>query len=372
MSIALGFVFSMLIMACGSGASGEGDPVAKLNQLKEQRAALESEIATLEQQLIEEGVLEKKLRTVAISEVQPTAFRHFIDLQGKVEAEDNVMATAQMPGTLKRVLVKNGSVVQKGQLLAEIDDAVILKSMAEIEGQLHVAKDLYERQKSLWEQNIGSEVQYIQAKNNMESLERSLATLKENHNMARITAPTSGTVDMVLLKVGQAISPGVPLCQILNLTDLKVVGQVTEAYAAKVKRGDKVQVFFPDTKEEITTTVSYVSKIINPNTRTFTVECNLGRGEYRANQIAVLKIVDYQNPQAITVPVNVIQSAEGEDFILTAEKTGNGQEAIVKKATVKQGQTYNGMVEILEGLKPGDLVVSTGFQDVNLGETVLF
>lgn len=360
--------FIVFLVACGGGAS---DPASELAALKEQKAQIESKILELEKQ-VNQGGKAQKMRTVAITEVKQDAFRHFIDLQGKVDAEESVMATAKMPGSLRRVLVKNGDNVRQGQLLAEIDDAVMTKSLAELEGQLRVAEDIYNRQKGLWDQKIGTEVQFIQAKNGKESLERSITTMREQMAMTRIYAPTSGSVDLVLLKQGQAIAPGMPLCNIVNLSRLKIAGEVTEAFASKVKKGDKVQVFFPDLNKEITTTVTYVAKTINPMTRTFTVECALPAGaDYRANQVAVMKIVDYQNPNAVTVPVNVIQTAADGDFILVAEKT-TGNQATVKKVTVKQGSNYNGVVEILNGLKKGDFVISTGFQDVNNGETVVF
>lgn len=277
-----------------------------------------------------------------------------------------------MPGTLKRVYVKNGDDVRRGQLLAEIEDNILQKSLAELEGQLATATDIYNRQKGLWDQKIGTEVAFIQAKNGKESLERSIATLKENIGQTKIYAPTSGTVDLVVLKQGQVISPGMPLCNILNLSNLKIKGEVTEAYAAKVRKGDQVQVFFPDLKKEITTRVTYVSKTINPMTRTFVVECALpNAADYRANQVAVMKIVDYQSANAVTIPVNVIQTSQDGEFVLIAEKTGD-KTAVAKKANIKQGSNYNGMVEILSGLKKGDWVITTGFQDVNNGETVAF
>jgi RND family efflux transporter MFP subunit len=293
-------------------------------------------------------------------------------MRGKVDAGESVLATSRMPGTLKKVYVQNGDAVRRGQLLAEIDDAVMLKSLAEVEGQLITATDIYNRQKGLWDQKIGTEVAYIQAKNAKESLERTIVTLKEQWGMTKIYAPQSGTADMVMLKAGQAISPGIPLCNILNLSDLKIKGEVTEAYAAKVKRGDKVQVFFPDLNKEISSVVTYVSKSINPNTRTFTVECRLPAGsEYRANQVAVMKIVDYQNASAIALPINLIQTAEDGDFVLVAEKTGEKQ-AVARKVSIKQGQNYNGIAEVLQGLKKGDLLISTGFEEINNGETVAF
>ena len=364
-------IVAIVLEACSAKSTTE-DPLAKLAELKEQKSALDAQIATLEQQLKAEGKIEEKFHTVGITELKPGPFSHYIDLQGRVDADESVAATSKIPGILKRVLVDNGDYVKSGQLIAEIDDAVLQKNMAELEGSLAVATDLYNRQKSLWDQNIGSEVQYIQAKNNMETLQRSMATLKENWAMTKIHAPTSGTVDMVMLKQGQAISPGVPLCNILNLNDLKIVGAVTESYAAKVKQGDLVKVYFPDIDKEITTKISYVSKSINTVNRTFTVECDLGQGDYRANQIAVMRIVDYHKPSTISIPVNLIQTGEEGDYVVLVEKTDVERHATVKKVPVSQGQNYNGYVEILNGLKAGDLLITTGFQDVNIGETVLY
>jgi membrane fusion protein, multidrug efflux system len=362
-------IFTMAILglsACGGGAK---DPATELAALKDQKTQIEAKIAELEKQA--GGPAAPKVRAVGLTEITSGAFRHYIDLQGKVDADESVMATSKMPGALRRVLVKNGDNVSRGQLLAEIDDAVMQKGLAEMEGQLVTATDIYNRQKGLWDQKIGTEVAFIQAKNAKESIERSMATMRENLSMTKIYAPQSGTVDMVLLKTGQAIAPGMPLCNILNLSNLKIKGDVTEAYAAKVRKGDQVQVFFPDLNKEITTRVTYVSKSINPMTRTFTVECALPGTGYSANQVAVMKIVDYQNANAVSIPVNLIQAGEDGDFVFVVEKSGANQ-GTIKKAPIKQGSNYNGQVEILSGLRKGDFVVSTGFQDVNNGEAVTF
>lgn len=245
--------------------------------------------------------------------------------------------------------------------------------MSELELQLKTAEDIYTRQKSLWDQKIGTEIQFIQAKTNKEAVEQRIATTKEQWQQTKIYAPISGTVDMVLLKAGQAIAPGVPLCNIINLGDLKIVGSVPEAYAAKVRQGYAVQLYFPDLDKNINARVSYVSKTINPTNRTFTVECALpASSEYRANMVAVMKIVDYQNPKAIVIPINLIQAGTDGDFVLVADKQGTENNALVRKADIRQGNNYNGMVEITSGLKAGDFVISTGFQDVNSGETVAY
>lgn len=360
----------VLLSACGGG--GVKDPAAQLAKLKEDKAAIDAQITALEKEIGTASGQPARVKTIGLTEVKTGVYRHFIDLQGKVDAEESIPATAKMPGTLKRVYVKNGDDVRRGQLLAEIEDNILQKSLAELEGQLATATDIYNRQKGLWDQKIGTEVAFIQAKNGKESIERSIATLKENIGQTKIYAPTNGTVDLVVLKQGQVISPGMPLCNILNLSNLKIKGEVTEAYAAKVRKGDQVQVFFPDLKKEITTRVTYVSKTINPMTRTFVVECALpNAADYRANQVAVMKIVDYQNPNAVTIPVNVIQTAQDGEFVMIAEKTGD-KTAVAKKASIKQGSNYNGQVEVLSGLKKGDWVITTGFQDVNNGETVAF
>lgn len=369
-SLSLYTFAAVLLAACGG--QQPKDKSAQLAALKDKKAQLEAQIAQLEKEVGSAAGAPQRLHTVGLTELQSQPFRHYIDLQGRVDAEDNVPVTAKMPGTLTKVLVKNGDYVKKGQLLARIDDELMLKGLAELELQLKTAEDIYNRQKSLWDQKIGTEVQFIQAKSNKEAVEQRIATTKEQWQQTHIYAPISGTVDMVILKTGQAISPGIPLCNIINLGQLKIVGNVTEAYAAKVRQGYPVQVFFPDLNREISSRVTYVSKTIDPTNRTFSVECSLPAGnDYRANMIAVLKIIDYQNPNAIVIPVNLIQTGAEGDFVLTAEKSGDNR-AVVKKATVRQGSNYNGMVEIKDGLKKGDWVISTGFQDVNSGETVAY
>ncbi|MEQ1744801.1 MAG: efflux RND transporter periplasmic adaptor subunit [Saprospiraceae bacterium] len=362
---------AILFAACGGPAQ---DKAAQLAALKEQKSALESQIAQLEKEVGPAAGGQQRVRTVALTELQPQPFRHYIDLQGRVDAEENVPVTAKMPGTIVRVLVKNGDFVKKGQVMAQLDDDVMLKGLSELELQLKTAEDIYNRQKGLWDQKIGTEIQFIQAKTNKEALEQRIATTKEQWQQTKIMAPISGTVDMVILKTGQAIAPGVPLCNIVNLSQLKITGNVPEAYASKVKEGLPVQIFFPDTDKEVASRVTYVSKTINPTNRTFTVECALpaGSGDYRANMIAVMKIIDYQNPKAIVVPVNLIQTAEGGEFVLAADVNAEGNRATVRKVPITQGRNHNGMVEISNGLKAGDRVISTGFQDVNGGETVAF
>ncbi len=349
---------------------------AELQALREQKAQIEARIAELEKRTgAHPQQKTRPLLNVSLEQVKARPFRHYIDIQGRVVAEESVPVTAKIPGTLTRILVKNGDYVRKGQLLAQLDDDLLLKNMAELEVQLKTAQDIYERQKSLWEQKIGTEVQFIQARTNKEALEQRMAFLKEQWQQTRIYAPINGTVDVVVLKVGQVISPGIPLCQIVNLGQLKVSGDVPESYAASVRRGLPVRIHFPDLNKEVPSRITYVSPSISATNRTFVVEAALpGQSEqYRANMIAVLKIVDYENPQAIVLPVNLIyQESSGENYVLTAEKNGEANVATARRTMVNLGRSYNGMVEILGGLKAGDWVITSGVQNLNGGELVSY
>ncbi len=368
-------LFVSLLVAALSACNQPKNEAAELAALKEQRAQIEARIAELEKKLNAQPEKVRPVQTVGIEEVKLQLFRHYIDLQGHIEADESVPVTARMPGMLTRVLVKNGDYVRKGQLLAQIDDDVMLKSIAELELQLKVAQDLYERQKGLWEQKIGTEVQFIQAKTNKEALEQRIATTKEQWQQTRIYAPISGTVDMVMLKVGQAISPGIPLCRIVNLGNLKVSGDVPESYAAKVQRGTPVRLYFPDLGNEVASRITYVSPSISTTNRTFTVEAMLpsGGGPYRANMIAVMRIMDYENAKAVALPINLIyQESDGQHYVFTAERNGEEKQAMTRRTPVKLGRTYNGIVEIVSGLEAGDWVITSGIQNLTGGELVAY
>jgi membrane fusion protein, multidrug efflux system len=359
----------MALMSCGGEAPV--DNAAKLQTLKDQRAKLETQIADLEKLVAREnpGAAQAgKTHIVTADAVKVDLFQHFIDLQGMVKAENSQPATSKMPGTLTKVFVNDGSAVSRGQLIAELDGSIMQSGKAELENQLRFATDVYDRQKGLWDQKIGTEVQFLQAKNGKEAIEKSLATMQEQLANLRIYAPIGGTVDMVILKAGQAIAPGMPLCNIINMGDLRVQGDVPESYAGKLKRGDKVVVHFPDLGRDINSTITYVSKSINPLNRTISVECALPSAEqYRANMIAVMKIVDYQNAKAISIPAGLVRQTAAGDAVMMA-----GTDRVARQVNVKIGQSYNGRVEILSGLSAGDQIITTGYQNVNEGDKLEF
>jgi RND family efflux transporter MFP subunit len=277
---------------------------------------------------------------------------------------------------LTSVRVERGDRVSKGQILATIDAAILEQSKQELRTSLELARTVYEKQKRLWDQKIGTEIQYLTAKNNKESLERRLATLRQQQDQYYIKAPISGIVDEFIPKVGESVNPASPqpIARIVNTSGTKVVADISEAYAAKVKKGDEAVVYLPDTEKEMAATVRAVSQAINASSRSFSIELAIkdknAKTGLRPNMIAVVKIKDYRKDQATVIPVNVVQKDESSSFVYVAEP--DGQKNVVRKKPVTTGMTYNGKVEVLSGLAVNDKVISTGYQSLNEGQPVTF
>jgi RND family efflux transporter MFP subunit len=308
-----------------------------------------------------------KTKTVEVLSLTPRVFNNYVEVQGKVDADENVSINAEMPGTVTKLNVELGDNVSTGQVLAELDSKVIQQGIAELQNAQELTNTLFEKQKNLWDQKIGTEVQYLAAKNQKESLDKKMATLQEQVKMSKIISPINGIVDAIDIKLGQATMPGMPAIRVVNMNTLKVKGEVAESYLSKVKTGNDVVVIFPDMMDTVRTKISYAAKVISPLNRTFTATVNLdGKKEYHPNMIAILKIVDYSNPKAFTVPVSTVQKAQEGDYLFIAENKK------AKKVKVKVGRTYNGNAEILEGLKEGDKLITRGFQELNEGETIKY
>jgi len=352
-----------LTAACGKG----GDKRAELEKLRKEQADVNAKIASLEKELAASDTTGGKTKLVEVLNVQPDSFYHYIDIQGKVDADQNVTISPQMPGSVKALYVKEGDNVSVGQVLAEIDDQVMRQGVEELKTQLSLAQQLYAKQENLWKQNIGSEVQYLQAKTQKEALEQKMKTMQEQLALYKITSPIAGSVDEVDIKLGQVVAPGVPSFRVVNGNRLKIKAEVSERFAASVKEGSRVVVYFPDLKKEVNETVSFRSKAINNLNRTFTVQVNLDEtsADYHPNMIAVLKITDYQKNNALVVPQNVVQESEDGAYVYVADRSG--KTPMAKRVAVTLGQSYNGRVEVTNGLNAGDEVVTTGFEDLNNG-----
>jgi len=347
---------------------------AKLESLKKKHDEITEQIKTLEKIVAkEEGKSIEKVVDVSVSELKASEFNHYLEVQGKIDGEENVAVSPKMMGVITSIFVKEGDNVKKGQALAQMDDAIYRQSLTTLDSTRVFVNNLYVKQKKLWEQNIGSEIQYLTAKNNLESIDNNIKSIKEQLKLMTITSPIDGTVEELSVKIGQAASPGVTNAfRIVNLSKVKVLAEVAEAYSSKIKNGDQVKVFFPDLEKEITSKISFSSKYINAINRTFTCEVRLDNNNelYRANMIAIMKINDYHTNAAITVPVNLIQKIGNENYVYIADK--NLDKYIARKVKVKIGQSYNGYTEIIEGLKEGDKVISVGYQNLEDGQLLKF
>jgi membrane fusion protein (multidrug efflux system) len=363
-----GLLVIITIASCSS--SNKQD---QLNALKKKHDILSEQIKSLEKEIAVSDtnvVAESNSRKIAVTEMKPETFNHFIEVQGKLDGEENLGVSAKAPGTVETVFVRMGDKVSKGQILAKLDDAILQQTLKQMTDNLTFVNELYEKQSKLWEQKIGSEVQYLSAKNNKESLENSIKTIQDQINMMRIVSPINGTVEDVAIKIGQSVGPGLPIFRVVNFSTMKVVADIAEAYSSRINVGDEVIVQFPDLKKEIVAQISSASKYIGAQNRTFQIEVRMKPefNNFKANMIAILKINDYRAENAMMIPINIIQNDKGGSFVFVAEK-GNPS-FVAKKHETKVGQTYNGIVEITEGLKAGDLLITAGQLDLQDGEKV--
>lgn len=367
------FVAAALFASCG------GDSTNKADKLKEELKAKQTEMETLRKQIADLEVEIAGLDTSSGVEGKPVkiqtlalgTFEHSIDIQGHVDASESVSVSPQMPGLVKRVYVVAGDKVSAGQVLAEIDADAMTQQLAALKSQRDLSKQIFDRQKNLWDQKIGTEVQYLSAKTQYEALESQVKAVSEQVDMARIKAPMSGVVDAVNIKVGEMASPGYSNIVVVNTSNLRVKAEVAESYITKVKTGSAVSVYLPDADKTIPTKVSYAGKMINTINRTFNVEVALASNEENVapNMIAVLKISDYKNDSAITIPLSVIQqNANGTNYVYVAVQNAGG--LIAEKREVTYTWTYGGMAEITNGLRAGDQLIIEGSNELNAGDIV--
>jgi len=368
-------IYTMAIAAILASCSNSTDKKGELEKLKVQHDELATKIANLETEIYPDGI-QAEVKSVAVK-TEPAVscvFTHYVEVQGVVDGDQNVAVSPQTAGIVTAVYVTEGSNVKKGQVLAELDAVVLKQSLDELKTQASLVSNLFDKQKALWEKNIGSEVQFLQAKTNKEALENKIKTLQGQINMARVISPISGTVESMPLKVGQMASPGMPTSaiRVINMNSVKIKADVSENYASKIQNGDKVLVRFPDLGKEIESKLSFTSRFIDPTNRTFQVECKLQTGELqlRANMIAYVKIKDYTNEKAFCIPVNYVQSNKDGKFVFIAVQKDN--QWIATRRIVKAGMDYNGVAEILEGLSDGDKVISSGYQSINEGAQITF
>jgi membrane fusion protein (multidrug efflux system) len=374
-NILLAITLGSILAACsGEKKDSLEGKKEELAALKSQQTAtqqkikeLEKEIAKLDPQKAEEA----KIKPVSVATLDRETFRHYVELQGTVDAKNNVLVTPKTGGAVTKMYVKEGDNVSAGSVIAKIDDSILRESVEELKTQLSLITTLYEKQKNLWDQKIGTELQYLQAKNNKEALEKKLVTLNTQLSQSNVVAPMSGVVDQVNVKVGEMASPGIGVVRIVNLSNLKVSAKVSDTFAASVKKGDEVIVKFPDLNKEYRARVSFVSTTVDPLSRTFTIEANLPSDRsIKPNMMAQVQINDAIRKDALVIEQNYVQSTENGEVVYVVASEGGKN--IARAKTVKTGLIYNGKVEILEGLNAGDQIITLGYQDVSDGQPISF
>lgn len=379
------FFFSslLLVVACGGGKNSTDAKQKELADLKKSALELNAKIVALEQELAKTGGVTEKAALIAVDTVTSNVFTHYIELQGKVESESVSYITPRAGGgQVRAIYIKRGDNVKKGQLILQLDNSLIKQSAAAaaqnietLKAQAALAKSVYEKQKNLWEQNIGSEIQLMTAKTNAEALASQLKAATEQLGVVRdqlaftsIYSDVDGVAEEVNVKVGELFS-GPGQIKIVNTAKLKLTAQVPENYAGRVKVGSDLILFFPDINKTTPTKVAVMGKVIDPLSRSFFIETKLPiDNNLKPNQMAQVKIKDYEKIDAIIVPLNILQNDEVGKFVYVAVNE-NGK-LVARKKTVVIGEFYENNVEIHSGLTKGDVIVTEGFQSLYDGQTL--
>ena len=366
----------LLMTACG-GKSELEKKKAELEKLKTEQTETNAKVTKLEKEIAKLDTsfkLPEKPKLVVLTPISTTAFTHYIDLQGKIETDNAAVVTPRgQGGQVKAIYVKQGDNVRKGQLLMKLDDAVTRRQIEQANVQLKLAQDLYQRRKNLWDQKIGTEVELLNAKSNVENLEKQIDLFKEELNMSNVYAEIGGVAERVNIKVGETFSGATAAMfgiTIVNTSNLKVTANVPESYQTKVKEGTNLVITLPeDNNKSINTKVSVAGKLIDPSTRSFYIEGRISGNNFRPGQIAMVRIQDYAAPKAITVPINVMQNDEKGKFVMVAS-TENGKK-VAKKRPITTGALYGDTLEVKSGLQPGDVVITEGFQGLYDGQAII-
>jgi RND family efflux transporter MFP subunit len=370
-------IILLIVAACG-GSEGDKNLEAKKTELDKARAQLQTvrgKIIQLEKEIseLDPEFARQNTKAILVSTfiAKREPFEHKVEVRGAVESRKNVFLSAQTGGEIKRINVKEGQRVSQGQTLIELDADVIRRSIAELKTSLELATTVYEKQSKLWEQKIGTEVQYLQAKNNKVSLENKLSTAYAQLNLAMIKAPFDGTVDQLPSRVGEMASPGVPLIRIVSTDEMFLRTDVSERFIGRFKAGDKVDILFPLINKTVSTVISSVGQVINEENRTFEVEAKLPKVNFvvKPNQVVVLQLLDYVNEEALAVPTRLIQKDEIGQYIYVVEKRESG--SIARKVYVVAGTTSNKETEITEGLQGDEQIVDRGFRELTEGVEVM-
>ncbi len=344
----------------------KSEMVVQQSEIKEQIKRLDIAISELDDI--------RKVPLITTFVVKEEIFNHYLEIQGNVTTKDLLVIYPEFSGILTHVYIKEGQWVNKGQVLGKIDDGGLSQQLAQLNIQVDLAKTTFERQQRLWDQKIGSEMQYLQAKSNYEAQTQAIGQLEQQVSKTIITAPFSGTIDDVLTEQGSVVLPGqTPLMRIVNLNNMYIVTDVPEKYVSNITINKRVEVEFPVLNKKIESKVRQVGSFINPSNRTFKVEVAIPNKEksIKPNLTAKLRINDYSNPKALLIPQSIIsENANGEQYIYVIKNKVSNAEAFAEKVVIETSLTQGDVIEVITGLEPGMEIIQEGARSVNDGQKV--
>lgn len=372
-------VLSISLFSCGKKEENNAtiDSLIESKNVKElqaKKALIQADLTKIDEALATLDV-KKEEALVSVLKAKDTVFNHYLEIQGSVETRENILIQPEFQGTLVSLNVKAGQRVSKGQILGRVDDAGLSQQVASLENQYALAKTTFERQENLWDQKIGSEIQYLQAQTQMISAQRGVAQIKAQLSKTLIKAPFTGTIDDVFVEQGQVVAPSPQgLMRIVNLSNMYVSTSVPESYIGKLKVGTQVDVLLSSLGKTYKGKVRQIGNFVNPSNRSFSIEVGVPNPEnlLRPNQIANLKITDYVSQNAVVIPTNVIQEDGEKNKYIYLVTNSNGKTGIAKKVIVKTGKSSESVTEILSGLSADDIVVSEGVNIVSEGMKLNF
>ena len=379
------FILSLsiiLVISCGPKNSKSTEEILATNDytlIQKRKGEIKTQINDLKFKLnrldnvLEKIDTDKNLFLVSAIKLKSKNFSHYLNFQGSLDTDQNVVIYPELPGLLKNIYVKQGEKVKKGQIIAKISDNGLTDQLEQLKLQRNLAKTTFERQQKLWDQKIGSEIQYLQAETNFKGLEKKISQMRDQEGKTRILAPFDGTIDDVIADIGSNLAPGLtPILRIINIEQMKVSAEIPEIHIPYIKQNKNVKIYVPILDKQILGKISSVGNFINPNNRSFSIEIKLlnKSNELKPNMTVSLEINDYQNDSAILIPSKDILEDEEGNFYVYKLVIDSNENYKSNKVMIQKGKSYNNMTEINSGLKENDLIINDGLRQVEDGQIV--
>lgn len=361
-----------LMMSCGNDTESIEGRKKELTALKKEISKLQAKAKQLEAEIEALDTTEVKGFAVKVDTLRRKTYKNPFQVQGLVVSDEDVVVSPEMGGIVKSILVKEGQNVQQGQILATLDASLVSAQISELEKALELAVIAYERQKALWDQKIGTEIQYLQAKNNKESLERRLQTTRVQASKFQLRSPVSGVIDALFTNKGDMAGPGTPVMRVVSTRQIKIKADVSEQYISYLKKNDEVSVFLPSLKKGSEERIQAVGSYINPNNRTFSIYISPSpkiSKELKPNMLALITAYDFAKENALSVPTRLIRNDENGTYILVASPSGK-RSFVVEKKYVEIEESFATETILLSGVDEGTLMITEGFQKVIPGDRI--